>query len=299
MRLRRGRDTPTVAGQVVVDSAEFVLGDEVTGRVTLRNLPPETHGTVKLGQLRMFETQASGGEAFEGWANEASDFFSVATAPLSSDASGSVEASFALAIPPNAPPSVPTDIEWRVVADLDTPGAYVESPMINVLAPRDAFLEVLDRTAELSPHDWSISPEVDVDVGDGCVRCGDTLLGRLVVTPDKDIKARELSVSLHGHFDPLGRDERIARFDQSLELGRDVDLAAGRRHEFPFSIKIPDDAIPTIWEDPQTRRPWLDRKYDDHQLYPTMFWHLRGLVAKGRVFGWKQASVAIHVYNAP
>ncbi|MDQ3647722.1 MAG: hypothetical protein M3433_03910 [Actinomycetota bacterium] len=333
MGFLRGRDSTTVAGQVIVDGAEFVLGDEVTGRVSLRDLPPHTHATLELGQERWFYPE----EEWQG--SHHKEFFSFATDLLEADASGSVEEPFVLAIPPNAPPSSPlaAAIEWRVVADLEAPGARVESPPFTVLAPRDAFLDVLDRTAELSRHDWPVSPGVDLDVGDGCVRCGDTLSGRLLVTPEEDTRARQLAVRLDVFVDGWADSDRteqalVGRYSEeslaagaealaagasvapevsaavaahtgtgylscigSVELGRDLDLAAGRQHEFPFSLEIPAYAPPTIWEDPQRRGR---RAKDFDELYPTTFWNLKGGVKKGRFSGWKHTTVAIHVYNA-
>lgn len=190
-------------------------------------------------------------------------------------------------------------IDWRVVADLEAEDAYVESQTFAVLAPREAFLHMLGLNGDRSPRDLVASPEVELDVGDGCFRCGGTLSGRLLVTPEKDSKARKLSVKLEAEFGPHTPTDRLWDFDQTLELGKNVELAAGRQHEFPFSFRVPDDAPPTIWEDPRTRSNWLDRRYEDNELCPTTRWSLAGSMVKGRVFGWENTHTSIHLYNAP
>jgi hypothetical protein len=303
MKLRRGTDTPTVAGEVVVEGTEFLLGDEVRGRVSLRGLPPQTQGTAKLGQLRQFES-ATGGVDFEsgGAGNQSlgsSDFFTVASAPISSDASGAVEQAFTFTIPRDAPPSSVMGIDWLVVADLEAEDAYIESQTFAVLAQREAFLSMLGLKGDRSPEDMVVSPEVELDVGERCFRCGETLSGRLLVTPEKDLKARKLTARLEAEFGPYTPTDRLWDFDQTLELGKNVELEAGRRHEFPFTFEIPDDAPPTIWEDPQARSEWLDRSYDDDELCPTTRWTLTGSMQKGRVFGLEDTHTRIHLYNAP
>lgn len=329
MGFLRGRDRTTAAGEVIVDGAEFVPGDEVTGRVSGRGLPPGTRGTVELVQETSF-------------AAEPSETFSFATDLVGADASGSVEQPFVFTIPSNAAPSSPLGAahEWWVVADLGVYGVrYVRSPPLTVLAPREAFLDVLDRTAELSREDWPVSPGVDLDVRDRCVRCGDTLSGRLLVTPEKDTTARKLSVSLEvfihkGAATYQTSEALVGRYSEeslnaaavalqaggsvppavqgalywrmglgffsdipvhSVELGRDLDLTAGRQHEFSFSFEIPPYAPPTSWEDPQR----LGRRGRGFELYPMTFWRLKGGVKKGRLSGWEHTAVAIHVYNAP
>ena len=213
------------------------------------------------------------------------EFVEVAGTEVSADASGSVNQRVVLQIPPRSVPSAGLEIQWHV-AGVFADGATVESPAFKVLVPRETFLDLL------GPPGWSARPsaqhpELRFEVGDRCVRCGDTLDGSLVFTPAKDRRVRDASVRIECL---LATDYRTL-FKERTEIGGDIEIAHGETREFPFSIPIPRTAGPTAWDYA------TDGSADGPEA--VIEWHLFGKLKTGRLVGSTEIFAPINVYNGP
>lgn len=269
---------PDALGKLEVDSQEYVLGDSVEARVSISGLTPLSEGRVLLAQERTTEVTSGGGrEGVPAISTLAAEVVEVASADLSADAAGSVNQRVVLQIPPRAVPSVGLEIQWRVVGLFDEGDQIVKSPAFKVLAPRETFLGLL--YPEPEPH-----PELRLEAGDRCVRSGDALAGRLVFTPAKDTRVRDVSA---GVVSELRTDNRIL-LDERAELAGDIEVAGGETREFPFSIPIPRNAGPTGWE-----------YAADGSAHDIVRWNVLGTLKTGRWFGETEAWAPIHVYNGP
>jgi hypothetical protein len=129
-------------------------------------------------------------------------------------------------------------------------------------------------------------PELGLDVGDRCVRCGDTLDGRLVFTPAKDTRVRDVWLRLASELRADGR----LLVDERTDLGGDIEVAGGETREFPFSVPIPRNAGPTAWDCAS------DGSTDDAEI---IRWNALGTVKAGRWFGETEVYAPLHVYNGP
>jgi hypothetical protein len=281
---------PRTLGTIEVGRQEYVLGDSVEARVSISGLPPLSPGTVVLGQLRtMTDTsRATRGAGQGAWIPAFTtldkEFVDVAAADVSADASGSVNQRVVLQIPPRAVPSAGLEVQWHVVAGFGEGGTIVESPAFKVLVPRETFLGLLGRPG-WSARPSEQHPELRLEVGDRCVRCGDTLDGSLVFTPAKDTRMRDVSVRLECSLATDGR----TLFDERAELGGDIEVARGETREFPFSIPIARTAGPTAWDYP------TDGSADHPEA--VVLWYAYGRLKTGRLFGSTEVFAPIHVYN--
>jgi hypothetical protein len=271
---------PDAPGKIEVDRREYMLGDSVEARVSTSGLTPLSQGRVVLGQART--TEVTSGARFETPAITTLDreIEEVAGADVSADETGSVNQRVVLQIPPRAVPSVGLEIQWHVVGAFDEGGAIVKSPAFRVLAPRETFQGLLHPMPD--EH-----PELRLDVGDRCVRCGDTLDGRLVFTPAKDTRVRDVSVRLESGLETDGR----TLFNERVEFGGDIQVACGETREFPFSIPIGRNAGPTAWDYP------TDDSAGDAEVI--VIWCVYGTLKAGRWFGETEVYAPIHVYNGP
>jgi hypothetical protein len=277
--MRRRRGAPDAPGKIEVDRPEYALGDSVEAQVSVSGLTPLSPGTVVLGQARTTEASSGGQFGVPATTTLDTEIEEVAAADVSADAAGSVNQRVVLQIPSRAVPSVGLEIQWHVVGGFDEGRAIIKSPAFRVLAPREAFVDLLHPMPD--EH-----PELRLDLGDRCVRCGDTLDGRLVFTPAKDTRVRDVWLRLASELRADGR----WLVDERTDLGGDIEVAGGETREFPFSIPIPRNAGPTAWD-------YASDGSTDHA--EIIRWNALGTVKAGRWFGETEVYAPLHVYNGP
>jgi hypothetical protein len=278
--MRGSRGAPDALGKIEVDRREYVPGESVEARVSVSGLLPDSDGRVMLVQERATEDTSGARLGAPAITTLDTEVEGVAAADVWADATGSVNQRVVLRIPARSVPSVGLEIQWRVVGVFAEGGVIVKTPAFRVLAPRETFLGLLHPIPE--EH-----PELRLEVGDRCVRCGDTLDGRLIFKPAKDTRVRDVSVQLESGLKADGR----MLFHERVELGGDIQVAHGQTREFPFSIPIAGNAGPTAWDNA------ADGSAGDAEQ--VVIWSVSGTLKAGRWFGETEVYAPIHVYNAP
>jgi len=108
----------------------------------------------------------------------------------------------------------------------------------------------------ISQHD----PAFEIDAPVRTVRPGGTLTGTVVVKPTEDVSYEKLIVDVQMvRLDKEGGRVTHRSFGHfsSVRLAEQLSVSAGAVKEFPFSVRLPDDASPTTYSSHTTKNWWL------------------------------------------
>ena len=204
-----------------------------------------------------------------------------AARPSSAEAAGA-ESRVQLAIPVGAPPTVEGAIGWSVRARMGSRAE--ETADLIVRARREDFVDDLERVTSGLER----SPEISLELADRSVRAGDSLSGAVVLAPEKQLKARTVSVALVNTF--LLATQLVG--PTNLEVARDVEVEAPESRRIDFTLAVPPDSPPSF----------SDRLADNALLpadmpAPVNYWKVRATVKAGRLFGSRSSAAAVHVFN--
>jgi sporulation-control protein spo0M len=185
-------------------------------------------------------SELSSGPEEEATADVVVQSVSVSTTPES--AAGDHELLFTL--PADAPPTVADAVEWKVRAMVDRPTGPHDEAVADVGVASTPEGIVAD--IEPGTH-WDDQFEVIVPGGQA-VRAGDTLAGTLVITPHKGVKFTDLRVELKGEREDHNKIKHNFVAAKADVAGA-TQIEAGQRHEVPFTLAVPADALPTFAAD--------------------------------------------------
>jgi hypothetical protein len=184
-------------------------------------------------------------EASSGPEEEHEAFVVVAMAtPASGDGPVTGEHALRLHVPDDAPSSAGTVVQWKVRAMVDGAGGAEEEATADVIvattlqagaATLDTSVRWDEGFAFLFPHGQA-------------VRAGEALSGTLIVTPVKDVSLTEIRLDAKAtrkDHDGIKHEKTIA----TVVVTGKGKLEEGTRHEFPFTLPIPADALPDFTAD--------------------------------------------------
>jgi len=255
--------------QIEVDRTEVVAGEDVRVWAEMGELDKKTQGArIELGYRNTYKEDDTDSDGDRTTRTRTDDVV-VATEQVQVGAGsspGRVEAVFT--VPPDAPGSAHKSVAWFVRAVVDRKlarDANAESPL-TVLAP----LAPLASWAETPPEPAS-KCVMEITASSRTVKPGDTITGRLTLSPNDEIKVRAVRVQLRRQRnDP----DRNTDEDDStrVPLSGELELVPGASQTFDFSIGVPVDAPPSFrakynlqhwflegvldvkrWSDPTTR----------------------------------------------
>lgn len=149
-----------------------------------------------------------------------------------------------LPLPEDAPPTAGTLVRWKVraVASRDVGDADVAEADVVVASNPQTGAATLQERAYHDPQLTVIVP------GGQAVRAGDTITGTLVLTPEKAMKFTDLRVAIQSTREDREGIKLISTIE-SVEVAGKTAVEAGARHEAPFSITVPANALPTFASD--------------------------------------------------
>jgi len=255
--------------QIEVDRTEVVAGEDVRVWAEMGELDRKTQGArIELGYRNTYKEDDTDSDGDRTTRTRTDDVV-VATEQVQVGAGsspGRVEAVFT--VPPDAPGSAHKSVAWFVRAVVDRKlarDANAESPL-TVLAP----LAPLASWSETPPEPAS-KCVMEITASSRTVKPGDTITGRLTLSPNDEIKVRAIRVQLRRQRnDP----DRNTDEDDStrVPLSGELELVPGASQTFDFSIGVPVDAPPSFrakynlqhwflegvldvkrWSDPTTR----------------------------------------------
>jgi hypothetical protein len=192
---------------------------------------------------------AGGGQAgaSPGGDRDTDDWVSVIVEDLPVAASEFTGASSSFRIPSWAPASSPAIARWECRLTVDREGLDVETRgefTVRIgTADVESYLEPLEHVS------GGAETVVDVSLAKPVWQAGETVTGRVTLTPTVDLPDGDLAVSWQREREshPLTRtpgpggqlDGRIIQLDKRIQL------RAGTPVEFAFDVELPDDAPPT------------------------------------------------------
>jgi hypothetical protein len=143
-------------------------------------------------------------------------------------------------VPEDAPPTAATLVRWKVRAVVDRKlGNDVTAET------RVVVRSTVDHAPAAAASDPSVDEQLGLTIGERALKPGDTLTGTLVVAPEKDVKFTDVRVELQARRhdqDGIVSGDVVAE----LTVSGKVEVAGGERHEFPFELQVPVDAIPAF-----------------------------------------------------
>jgi hypothetical protein len=166
-------------------------------------------------------------------------------------------------VPADAPGTAPGSVEWQIKGVVDRRrgrDAVARLPM-TVLVPAEPNAAWASRPLEPSPK-----CPMTIEAGARTVLPGDRISGTVRVSPTSPVSARAIRLELRSTRDDPDNNTEVKK-PVEVELSGPVDLRPGEELTLPFTVDVPDDAVPSF-------------RAKNNELH----WHLAAVVDVKRAF---------------
>ena len=236
-----GKDKTDVS--ITVDRDTLVAGEAVTVSTGIGELDKKVQGArIELGYRNTYREDDHDSDGDRRTVTRRSDVVVAAEhLHLGDGLSGATEVT--LTVPPGAPGTAPEVVDWFVRAVVDRKMARDANAVqaLTVLTPAEA----LGHWAQTGSESTSASCQMALRASTRVVKPGDTIEGTIAIAPNEEISPRAVRVQLRrARFDPDNNTD--VNDDTQIELSGPVELAAGTRHAYDFTITVPPAAPPSF-----------------------------------------------------